>query len=570
MAFSYLYQNQFTKPELNEGLLHLQDEEAIFQLKRGWSYYVNEDDKHKKRLEDVPFTLYTNEVTTFMVQLRVPQSQQIYSLNLEGISQSYELWVNGKLINISSMNTPKKLIHFYVDNQTVDIKLVVTPTNERIAFLQTPVFGQTDSMQVFTLKKLVIALITLICLTILGIYSIIYYFSKHSQVLHLHIGLYFLLVSGSLLLSNNGIGAIMLSLSPSLLLKLKAIIGLLTAIPLYFFVATINKHIISKVKLYLFLSLITFVIILTFITPLEIYGPIEFIIWGCLISIILMYKLKAIIYFIKNSLFDLKHILLIITLFYLIVYLLLRIYYHIRGTDLETSLWLINFAISICLYLTLDQHQLVRDLEKSKRDAIQSKISFFNAQIKPHFIYNAISNIMALCYTDNVKAAQLLGKFSTYLRLIFENNMQNEWVLLEKELTLIDAYVEIEQARFPEKINYQLEVEKDLTGLKIPPLSIQPFVENAIRHGLFNKEDFGTVYVKIYKKVEGLVITIQDDGVGMTRQAIENILKGKKENQGIGVLNIIQRLQFIKNSHFDIQSTPNQGTVVTIKIPIQS
>jgi len=56
----------------------------------------------------------------------------------------------------------------------------------------------------------------------------------------------------------------------------------------------------------------------------------------------------------------------------------------------------------------------------------------------------------------------------------------------------------------------------------------------------------------------------------MTRQAIENILKGKKENQGIGVLNIIQRLQFIKNSHFDIQSTPNQGTVVTIKIPIQS
>ncbi|HWJ78426.1 MAG TPA: histidine kinase [Niallia sp.] len=531
---------------------------------------MNEDDKHKKRLEDVPFTLHTNEVTTFMVQLRVPQSQQIYSLNLEGISQSYELWVNGKLINISSMNTPKKLIHFYVDNQTVDIKLVVTPTNERIAFLQTPVFGQTDSMQVFTLKKLVIALITLICLTILGIYSIIYYFSKHSQVLHLHIGLYFLLVSGSLLLSNNGIGAIMLSLSPSLLLKLKAIIGLLTAIPLYFFVATINKHIISKVKLYLFLSLITFVIILTFITPLEIYGPIEFIIWGCLISIILMYKLKAIIYFIKNSLFDLKHILLIITLFYLIVYLLLRIYYHIRGTDLETSLWLINFAISICLYLTLDQHQLVRDLEKSKRDAIQSKISFFNAQIKPHFIYNAISNIMALCYTDNVKAAQLLGKFSTYLRLIFENNMQNEWVFLEKELTLIDAYVEIEQARFPEKINYQLEVEKHLTGLKIPPLSIQPFVENAIRHGLFNKEDFGTVYVKIYKKVEGLVITIQDDGVGMTDQAIENILKGKKENQGIGVLNIIQRLQFIKNSHFDIQSTPNQGTVVTIKIPIQS
>lgn len=61
-----------------------------------------------------------------------------------------------------------------------------------------------------------------------------------------------------------------------------------------------------------------------------------------------------------------------------------------------------------------------------RRDAIQSKHSFFNAQIKPHFLYNVISNIMALCYTDNIKAAHLLGKFSTYLRLIFENKMQSE------------------------------------------------------------------------------------------------------------------------------------------------
>src|SRR5690606_20581206 len=146
------------------------------------------------------------------------------------------------------------------------------------------------------------------------------------------------------------------------------------------------------------------------------------------------------------------------------------IYYHVWGTDLQTNLWLVNFAISICLYLAWDQNQLVRELEQSKKDAIQSKISFFNAQIKPHFLYNAISNIMALCYTDNVKAAHLLGKFSTYLRIIFENNMQNERIVLEKELALIDAYVEIEQARFPKRISYRLEVDPHLKRLMIPPL----------------------------------------------------------------------------------------------------
>ena len=571
MIFSYLHQSQFTQSKLQEGVLHLPDEEnAIFQLKHGWSYYVNEDDKHIKTLDAVPTTLHTNEVTTFMAQLRVPKSQQIYSLNLEGVKQPYELWVNGRLINTSSENTPKKLVHFYVDRFTVDLKLVVTPTSERVAILQSPVFGQTDAMQAFNMKKLVIILLTVICLTILGIYSIVFYFSKKYQVLHLHIGIYFLLLSASMFLSNNGIGPILLPFSPSVLLKLKIMIALLSVIPLYYFVASINKHVRLKIKMYLIFSLIALMLLIILIGQIYMYRPIGMIILGSLIGLLLIHKIKAIVYFIKNRLFDLKHILLIITLFYLLVYLILRIYYHVRGTDLQTNIWLIGFAISIGLYLTFDQNQLVRDLENSRRDAIQSKISFFNAQIKPHFLYNAISNIMALCYTDNLKAAHLLGKFSTYLRFIFENNMQNEWISLEKELTLIDAYVEIEKARFPQKINYQLDAEPHVKDLKIPPLSIQPFVENAIRHGLFNKEDCGTVTVNIQQQLDKLVIIIQDDGVGMSRQTIDNILEGKKEHQGIGVLNVIQRLKFIENSHFDMQSNPNQGTVITLKIPIQS
>ncbi|GFN31373.1 hypothetical protein PCURB6_16330 [Paenibacillus curdlanolyticus] len=551
-------------------MLHLPlDEDAIIQLQHGWRYYAIGENTPVKTLDSVPSVLHTNEVTTFILQLHVPKSEQIYSLNLEGIHQAYELWVNGQFIITNAMNTPNKLINFYVDSQSVEVKLVIMPSAERIAFLQTPLFGQTDAMQAYNVRKLVIMLLVLIFLSILGAYSIIFYFARRYQIVRLYIGVFFLLVSGSLFLSNNGIGAMLLPLSASLLLKLKTVLGLLSVIPLYFFVAFINKHVVSTVKRYLIVGLIAFAMVIICIQPLETNQSIELIIWTYLIGMLLTHKIKAAVYFMRIRRFDLKPLLFIITLFYLLVYLLLRIYYHIWGTDLHTSLWLINFTISICLYLAWDQGELVRELEKSKREAVQSKISFFNAQIKPHFLYNAISNIMALCYTDNLKAAHLLSKFSTYLRIIFENNMQNEWIALKKELTLIDAYVEIEKARFPQKIHYQLEVEQQVKEVKIPPLSIQPFVENAIRHGLFNKDGPGTVHVTIKRQLSELAITVQDDGVGMTRQTIDNLLRGANERQGIGIINVVQRLRYIPNSHLDLQSTPDLGTVVTIRIPIQ-
>ena len=199
---------------------------------------------------------------------------------------------------------------------------------------------------------------------------------------------------------------------------------------------------------------------------------------------------------------------------------------------------------------------------------MQSKISFFNAQIKPHFIYNALSNIMALCYIDNMKAAHLLGKFSTYLRFIFENNNSNDAITLQKELSLIDAYVEIEQARFPNKITYSSYVDDALMSLFIPPLVIQPFVENAIRHGLFNQVDEGSVTVTITKQDNILLVIVEDTGIGMEPHVLKNIQRGTYENQGIGVMNVKKRLQLMPNSNVSIDSTPSIGTRVELRIPI--
>ena len=568
-GFSYLQQKQFTQLPLQNSMLYVpESENSIFQLKNGWRYY-DEDTVKMKTIELTPFTLATDKTTVFTTKLHVPNAEEIYSLSLQGIHHPFELWVNDKLIKDYDFMPPNKLINFYVEESDVELKLVITPTTNRIAILQTPLFGQADLMQDFFIRNVLIMLITLVSLTILGIYSIVLYFSKRHQVFHLHIGSYFLLIGASIFLSSKGISTILLPFSPSVLLKLKAISGLLAAIPLFLVIFSFKKQSNSKRNLYIFLMLMALLLVLIPMLPFDLYRLLEFTIWMSLIILLFITFIQLTVYLIKNKQYDLRNLVLCNALLYLFIYLVLRIYYNIWGTDLQTDYWLITFAIFICLYLTLYQNHLVDELEKSKRVAIESRISFFNAQIKPHFIYNALSNIIALCYTDNRRAATLLGKFSTFLRLIFENNKPNEWITLEKELTLIDAYVEIEKARFPNKITYTLKVEDRLKALKIPPLSIQPFVENAIRHGLFNKVEPGNVSLTIEQQQNELVISIADDGIGMSSKTIAHILDGTKEHQGIGILNVVQRLKYIDGSYFHIQSNENEGTRITMKLPLQ-
>lgn len=566
-VLSYFTVHQYIQPPLKDDVLHIPNEQnKYYQLKYGWSYN-NDNEEEASIVESTPFTLHTEEITTFTTQLLVPKAGEIYSLNLQGIQHPFELWVNDQLVKESDLLPANKLISFYVDNPNVTLKLVITPTTDRIAILQSPLFGEADHMQDSFIRNLLSMLATIILLMFFGINSIVLYFSKQRQKMNLQIGIYFLLIGCTIFLSSKGVGTIFLPYSPNIMIKVKTISAVLAAIPLYLFATSFFDNVISKKKLCSWIYIVAFLIVLIIILPFEISRYLELIIWLSLVALILIISIKLLFYYLKNKSLELRNLMLANTLFYLFGYLILRIYYNIWGTDIPTNFWLIAFAISICLYITLYQNHLLKELSQSKQDVIESRISFFNAQIKPHFIYNALSNIIALCYTDSRKAAYLLGKFSTFLRLLLENNKPTEWITLDKELTLIDAYVEIEKARFSNKISYELQVDEHLKSSKIPPLTIQPLVENAIRHGLFSKIEHGTVHLTIKQQQEKLVITIQDDGVGMTNETVKDLLSGTKKQQGIGILNVVQRLQFIQGSQIDIQSKLGAGTCVILVIP---
>lgn len=154
------------------------------------------------------------------------------------------------------------------------------------------------------------------------------------------------------------------------------------------------------------------------------------------------------------------------------------------------------------------------EMRSSVQEAIRTEMAFLQAQIKPHFLYNALNVIIATCAVNPDKATDLLIELSHYLRGSFDFQNREQLVPLNKELELVESYVHLEQARFEERLVVEYEVEPDV-HLYLPPLSIQPLVENAIRHGVMERAAGGTVQLRIFKESEHVVVQVQDDGVGI-------------------------------------------------------
>ncbi len=207
-------------------------------------------------------------------------------------------------------------------------------------------------------------------------------------------------------------------------------------------------------------------------------------------------------------------------------------------------------------------------MKSSMDQAIKNEMAFLQAQIKPHFLYNAISSIISFCYTDGEKAAYLLSMLSRYLRFVFERDHHTMTVPLSMELELIQAYVEIEKARFGERFEFKLHADPGVENLRIPSLSIQPIVENAIRHGLFEKEGPGTVSLSITDGNGYVRFDIMDDGVGMADDIVYQLNTGDRpDGAGIGMTNVRRRLLAMTGASIAFDSALERGTKVTVFLP---
>lgn len=216
----------------------------------------------------------------------------------------------------------------------------------------------------------------------------------------------------------------------------------------------------------------------------------------------------------------------------------------------------------------------VRTLVKLKstiEERLRIESAWLQSQIQPHFLYNTLNSIAALGVIDFEKMQKLLDAFSNYLRLSFDFKNASPLVPLERELHLVQSYVYIEQERFGNRLKVVEDIEIGVDPL-IPPLSIQPLVENAIKHGLMNRNRGGTVTIRIHTIPDHVQIRVEDDGEGIDPSKLAYLLDQTHEDQvigGVGLKNIHRRLKQQFGTELIIRSTPKTGTVVSFQIPIK-
>jgi LytS/YehU family sensor histidine kinase len=157
-----------------------------------------------------------------------------------------------------------------------------------------------------------------------------------------------------------------------------------------------------------------------------------------------------------------------------------------------------------------------RRMARFDREAAQLETQALRSQMNPHFIFNALNSISAFVQKNEPdKAASFLSRFARLMRLVLENSRQAE-VPLKDDLEALDAYLHLERTRTGEKFDYRIQVAADIDpeDVMVPPLVAQPFVENAIWHGMSGKEEKGLITLSVSRKGDQLLFAIEDDGVG--------------------------------------------------------
>ena len=188
----------------------------------------------------------------------------------------------------------------------------------------------------------------------------------------------------------------------------------------------------------------------------------------------------------------------------------------------------------------------------------ESRMSTMMSQIRPHFIYNTLGSIEQLCSIDPPKAGELVHNFAKYLRGNFGELDNPKPILMSKEMEHVHHYVSIENVRFPDMT---FSFEMNSVDFQIPALTIQPIVENAIKHGLMKLPKGGTIRVLSYETDTHYCVSVEDDGVGFDTGKLLD------DRNHVGIRNIRGRLKAMVNGTLEIESTEGVGTAVLIKIP---
>lgn len=205
-------------------------------------------------------------------------------------------------------------------------------------------------------------------------------------------------------------------------------------------------------------------------------------------------------------------------------------------------------------------------LKRAVRKQLQTEMACLQAQIEPHFLFNTLNSISALGEIDVARMTVLIDTFGHYLQSSFSFHNLNRLVPLDQELDIVRSYLYIEQERFGDRLTVQWALDEGATPF-LPPLTIQPLVENAVRHGILSSQKGGYVQIRVQKVPDGYEIAVADNGIGIDEETLQQLLLDQKRQGGIGLRNTDRRLKQIYGQGLHIASRHGQGTTVSFVIP---
>ncbi|NQZ09509.1 MAG: histidine kinase [Algicola sp.] len=244
---------------------------------------------------------------------------------------------------------------------------------------------------------------------------------------------------------------------------------------------------------------------------------------------------------------------------------------HIGHFLFGSSFFLFNLIIYMIFIASFNLRSFYniaqqKDLEtiRLSHKLTESKLLTLRMQINPHFLFNTLNVISVLILKkDNDKANDMIDRLSAFFRQTLDDS-SGHWVTLQKELDMTSQYLDIEKLRFGDRLTVIENYAPEVLSTEVPSMILQPLVENAVRHGLEEKEEPGTLTIECMRLADRLLIQIKDDGVGCTFEKDANF------HHGIGLTNVKQRLeQMYGTDHvFSLSGKPERGVTVSIELPL--
>jgi two-component system LytT family sensor kinase len=238
----------------------------------------------------------------------------------------------------------------------------------------------------------------------------------------------------------------------------------------------------------------------------------------------------------------------------------LIMFYRVSGRPRPAELKVVQEAAS----LVSAQVELSIVSDQEERLA-QAELRALRAQISPHFIYNALAAVAGDIHVRPDEARELLSDFAEFTRYLFRDG--RSYVTLGEELDHVERYLRLEQARFRDSLNVTVDVPLETRDAVVPAMSVQPLVENAVRHGVERRAGTGRVVIRAAVDDGDVVLRVTDDGVGIEPERVPDVLAGA--GGGIGLSNVDARLRatFGERYALRIESTVGAGTTTVMTVP---